>query len=81
MHNCQVFFITDVMMITKMTSLQGEVLLTQGVYDLDQRVRDEMLDRVRSFNDFTPGNDPHREHDFGAFIFREHHIFWKIDTS
>ncbi len=34
---------------------------------------------VRSFSAFTSGNDPHREHDFGALIVRGERLFWKID--
>ena len=32
-----------------------------------------------SFEDFTPDNDPHGEHDFGAFEHAGKRIFWKID--
>jgi hypothetical protein len=34
---------------------------------------------VGNFDDFTPDNDPHGEHDFGAFEFNGHKIIWKID--
>jgi hypothetical protein len=34
---------------------------------------------VRTFDDFTPDNDPWGEHDFGAFEHERHKIFWKID--
>lgn len=34
---------------------------------------------VQRFEDFTPDNDPHREHDFGSFTLRGHKLFWKID--
>lgn len=30
--------------------------------------------------DFTPGNDPHGERDFGSFVYDGHTVFWKIDT-
>ena len=29
--------------------------------------------------DFTEDNDPHKEHDFGAFEHEEQRFFWKID--
>ena len=38
-----------------------------------------ILDRVRTFDDFTPENDPHGEHDFGSFEHKGRTIFWKID--
>ncbi|MEQ8826157.1 MAG: DUF3768 domain-containing protein, partial [Parvibaculum sp.] len=31
------------------------------------------------FDDFTPDNDPHGEHDFGSVRIDENAIFWKID--
>ena len=27
----------------------------------------------------TPDNDPYGEHDFGAFEYENHKLFWKID--
>lgn len=30
--------------------------------------------------DFTPGNDPHGERDFGSFVYEGHTIFWKVDV-
>ena len=32
-----------------------------------------------AFDAFTEDNDPHGEHDFGAFDHAGHRIFWKID--
>ncbi|MCW5631881.1 MAG: DUF3768 domain-containing protein [Rubrivivax sp.] len=42
---------------------------------------DQMLirQRVGRFSDFTEDNDPHGEHDFGAFDFKGQRILWKID--
>ena len=34
---------------------------------------------VRTFTDFTKDNDPHSEHDFGAFELEGQKVFWKID--
>jgi hypothetical protein len=40
----------------------------------------EILDRVRTFSNFEPANDPHREHDFGSIaIANGETVFWKID--
>lgn len=36
-------------------------------------------DSVREFNTFTEDNDPHGEHDFGAFECLGVKMFWKID--
>jgi Protein of unknown function (DUF3768) len=47
---------------------------------LEPAVQSEILDRVRSFYTFIPGNDPHGEHDFGASsVPVAGEIFWKID--
>ena len=35
--------------------------------------------RVQEFDDFTEDNDPHGEHDFGAFEHEGMKIFWKIE--
>jgi Protein of unknown function (DUF3768) len=36
-------------------------------------------EQVMKFDTFTPDNDPYGEHDFGAFEYSGHKIFWKID--
>ena len=38
-----------------------------------------MVNIVRKFNTFTEDNDPHHEHDFGAFTHNGKKYFWKID--
>ncbi len=37
-----------------------------------------MLQRVAAFEEFTLGNDPHGEHDFGSFELLGRKFFWKI---
>jgi hypothetical protein len=34
---------------------------------------------VEAYEAFDPENDPHGEHDFGAFTIGEKNYFWKID--
>lgn len=38
-----------------------------------------ILAKVKEFDEFTEGNDPWHEHDFGAFEFKGEKMFWKID--
>ena len=57
----------------------GEVLLTPGVNDLPSDVRAKAIRNVSTFADFSEDNDPHGEHDFGAFDLAGHKLFWKID--
>lgn len=62
------------------TSFNGGILLmTSGIQALPEDVQVEILYKVRTFDDFTPDNDPHGEHDFGSLTVRGHQVFWKID--
>ena len=57
----------------------GQILLTPGVNDLPSDVRAKAIRMVATFADFNVDNDPHGEHDFGAFDLSGHKLFWKID--
>ncbi|MCQ1574213.1 DUF3768 domain-containing protein [Neorhizobium galegae] len=57
----------------------GELVITRGVAGLDQDDLAVVLDKVCRFGDFTPDNDSHGEHDFGAFEHLGVKDFWKID--
>lgn len=61
------------------TFVGGRVLMTAGVHGLPEEVRAQVLTEVHEFRDFTEDNDPHGEHDFGAFDVSGHTFFWKID--
>ena len=54
------------------------LLLTRGIVHSGMDL-DEVLRRVREFNDFREENDPWREHDFGGIALDGNKIFWKID--
>ena len=58
----------------------GKVMMTAGVAALPEANQAEVFERVRSFDAFTPDNDPHREHDFGSFEVDGRKFFWKIDA-
>ena len=61
-------------------SVPGRCCMTAGVAALGRQAQAEILQRVREFSDFEPGNDPYREHDFGAISAPDgERIFWKID--
>jgi hypothetical protein len=61
-------------------SVPGRCFMTVGVAVLGRQAQAEILQRVRQFSDFEPGNDPYREHDFGAISASGgERIFWKID--
>lgn len=57
----------------------GRIFLTRGIMSLPSYQMLQVIDAVRSFEAFTPDNDPHGEHDFGSFVQDSQKIFWKID--
>lgn len=66
--------------VLRTTFLTGRVMLTEGIRSLADADREEIITKVRTFNDFSDDNDPYGEHDFGAFdqpgVGK---VFWKID--
>lgn len=59
--------------------LGGKVMLTRGVYSKGQTVINEILNSVKTFNNFSKHNDPYNEHDYGSFEYNGEKIMWKID--
>ena len=57
----------------------GKVMITTGIRVLGETANAAIYRMVAKFDDFTPDNDPHGEHDFGAFGFEGSRIFWKLD--
>jgi hypothetical protein len=57
----------------------GKVMLTAGINALPEQQRRSIIQKVRSFSDFTEDNDPYEEHDFGAIEDGGVRCFWKID--
>jgi hypothetical protein len=55
------------------------VVETHGITALPPEVQSRIRERVETFDDFTPDNDPYGEHDFGAFECDGIKVFWKID--
>lgn len=58
----------------------GRVMLTRAVASLDPIMLAAIITTVREFNNFTPGNDPWGEHDFGSVVLNGISFFWKIDA-
>ena len=66
--------------LLRTTFLTGRVVMTEGVRALPAHVREEIITKVRAFDDFAEDNDPHGERDFGAFDQAgAGRVFWKID--
>lgn len=63
--------------------VSGQRFVTAGVVNLLHQLDvspETLIQRVAQFDDFTDHSDPHGEHDFGAFEFNGHQMFWKIDA-
>ena len=61
------------------TFIGGRVMLTSGIRAKTQDEIAEILEKVRSFDNFTTANDPYGEHEFGSFDYKGQKIFFKID--
>lgn len=57
----------------------GRLVVSRGIAALAVEEQAAILERVRTFDEFTSQNDPYGEHDFGAFEHAGHSVFWKID--
>lgn len=65
--------------LLRTTWLTGQVLRTPGIANLPAAIQYRILETIQTFDAFTPDNDPHGEHDFGAVTIDGHKVFWKID--
>jgi hypothetical protein len=61
------------------TFVGGLVVVTEGVKALDENAKRRLLAKVRSFDAFSPEDDPYGEHDFGAVEVDGEWFFFKID--
>src|SRR5215203_5568291 len=57
----------------------GLALITPGVMALGAAAVERIVKTIAAFDDFYHANDPHQEHDFGAFDADGATIFFKID--
>lgn len=58
------------------TPAKGRLMITEGIRN---RCEPSVIQKVMTYDDFTPDNDPYGEHDFGSFMHGGEKIFWKID--
>lgn len=54
-------------------------MLTRGIYSKGQAVINEILNGVKTFNNFNKQNSPYNEHNYGSFVYNGQKIMWKID--
>src|SRR5687767_12325605 len=57
----------------------GKIVVTSGIAALPGIDVETVLRLVMNFRSFTPGNDSHRQHDFGALEHESSRILWKVD--
>lgn len=55
------------------------LVLTCGVAGLGAVLVTEILEKIRNFDKFETGDDPYKEHDFGAIEHDGETVFWKIE--
>ena len=59
--------------------LGGQAVITPGVAALGPQAVERIVQTIAVYDNFCQANDPHGEHDFGAFEADGHTIFFKID--
>jgi hypothetical protein len=57
----------------------GTAVITPGIAALGPKAVERIVKTIGVFDDFCHANDPHEEHDFGAFDVDGHTIMFKID--
>jgi Protein of unknown function (DUF3768) len=58
---------------------QAMAVMTPGIAALGAEAVARIVKTIAVFDDFCHANDPHEEHDFGAFDAEGHTIMFKID--
>jgi Protein of unknown function (DUF3768) len=57
----------------------GTAVMTPGIAALGEEAVARIVKIIEVYDDFCHANDPHEEHDFGAFDADGKRIFFKID--
>ena len=57
----------------------GKVMMTTGVQACGSAFIAKAVVTMKTFTAFDADNDPHTEHDFGAYEVDDHRLFFKID--
>jgi Protein of unknown function (DUF3768) len=57
----------------------GLAVITPGVAALGEEAVARIVKTIEVYDDFCHANDPHEEHDFGAFDVDGKRVFFKID--
>lgn len=65
--------------ILRKNLIGGLAVITPGVAALGTAAVERLVKTIAVFDDFCHANDPHEEHDFGAFEAEGETLFFKID--
>src|ERR1700680_4544868 len=57
----------------------GLAVMTPAIAALGQEAVARIVKTIEVYDDFCHANDPHEEHDFGAFDADGHRLFFKMD--
>ena len=57
----------------------GRVVAVGSIVQADAELRNKACAVMRQFKNFTPGDDPYGQHDFGAFTVDGERFMFKID--
>lgn len=61
------------------TGMGGRIVFTEGILAYPAHEQQAIWQMVREFDSFPEGDDPYKEHDFGAFQYRGKKFLFKID--
>jgi len=67
----------DLFRTTMICTNKHHVVLTEGV--AESKDREEVITKVRNFNDFNEDNNPYGENDFGKVTVNKTNYYFKID--
>jgi hypothetical protein len=65
--------------VMRQNLIGGMAVITPGVAALGQEAVARIVKTIEVYDDFCHANDPHEEHDFGAFDADGKRIFFKIN--
>jgi hypothetical protein len=57
----------------------GRIMMTLPLATMRDDVRARAIELKRTFDNFTPDDDPHNEHDFGSFEIDDQKFIFKHD--
>ena len=61
------------------TGIGGRIMLTIGIRELGEHAINEIIRKIRNFDNFNKNNNPHGENDFGSIIYNGVKVLWKLD--